>query len=163
MRLIQTSGEALKMEHRRLLSEVLGKDLRLVNLYGPTEASIEVTWIDCLDVQEQNINHGFPIGAAADNVDIYIVDFTDPTKRVKDGEKGEICIGGIQVARGYLNNEKLTEEKFIACPWGTNSRNIMYRTGDIGVYDAKNKWFEYHWRNDRQIKLGGVRIELGEI
>jgi amino acid adenylation domain-containing protein len=163
LRLIQTSGEALKMEHRRLLSEVLGKDLRLVNLYGPTEASIEVTWIDCLDVQEQNINHGFPIGAAADNVDIYIVDFTDPTKRVKDGEKGEICIGGIQVARGYLNNEKLTEEKFIACPWGTNSRNIMYRTGDIGVYDAKNKWFEYHGRNDRQIKLGGVRIELGEI
>ena len=65
LRLIQTSGEALKIEHRRLLSEILGEDLRLVNLYGPTEASIEVTWIDCLDVPEQNINNGFPIGLAA--------------------------------------------------------------------------------------------------
>ncbi len=163
LRLIQTSGEALKIEHRRLLSEILGEDLRLVNLYGPTEASIEVTWIDCLDVPEQNINNGFPIGLAADNVDIYIVDINDPTKRVEDGEKGEICIAGIQVARGYLNNEKLTKEKFIACPWGTNSRKMMYRTGDIGVYDSKNKWIEYHGRNDRQIKLGGVRIELDEI
>ena len=164
LRMIQCTGEALKQEHRTQLSRVLGNRIELVNLYGPTEASIEVTYMYCEEKEEQYLSHGFPIGYAPKGVDIFITDVDDPTRQVEDGNKGEICIGGIQVAKGYLKQVDKTKERFLPCPWPTSSGvQVMYRTGDLGRRNPETGWLEYNGRFDRQVKIGGVRIELGEI
>jgi amino acid adenylation domain-containing protein len=165
LRMIQATGEALKPEHRIQLSKILRPDIELVNLYGPTEASIEVTYMYCEEKEEQYLSHGFPIGFVPKGVDIFITDVEDPTRLVPDGDKGEICIAGIQVAKGYLNLPEKTNERFLPCPWSSskNERNFMYRTGDLGRRNPHTGWLEYNGRFDRQVKIGGVRIELGEI
>jgi amino acid adenylation domain-containing protein len=165
LRMVQATGEALKMEHRRKLSQAFGSHVQLINLYGPTEATVEVTWFDCKDNNEEDLAHGFPISGARTpaNVGLYIVDVNDPTKLMPDGEKGELCISGVQVAKGYLNRPDLTSERFIPCPWDKSAGGRMYRTGDIACRDPVTGRLEYNGRADRQVKVGGVRIELGEI
>lgn len=165
LRMIQCTGEALKKEHRMQLSKVFGSEIHLVNLYGPTEAAIEVTYMYCEENEAQYLSHGYPIGRVPRGVEIFITDVEDPTRLVANGEKGEICIGGIQVAKGYLNLPEKTASVFLPCPWpsGNDARNMMYRTGDLGRYNSETGWYEYNGRFDRQVKVGGVRIELGEV
>ena len=78
---------------------------------------------------------------------------------VAPGDKGEICIGGVQVAYGYLHRPELTSEKFVPNP---HAPGLLYRTGDLGHVDADGL-LRYKGRADRQVKVGGVRMELGEI
>ena len=160
LRQISCTGEALLRTHREKLSANLGRPLPLFNLYGPTEAAVEVTYFEAMDDTE-GAAHGFPIGFAGDNgVLMYVTDPNDPSVLMPDGEKGEVCIGGIQVAYGYLNRPELTAEKFIASPHG--APGLLYRTGDLGTRSAEGE-LRYNGRADRQVKVGGVRIELGEI
>ncbi|ADY55191.1 amino acid adenylation domain protein [Syntrophobotulus glycolicus DSM 8271] len=125
---------------------------QIFNGYGPTETTIYVT-VKYLNEQE-SISIGRPIG----NTQIYILD--ESLKPVPIGVTGEIFISGDGVARGYLNNEELTGERFIAHPFIPGRK--MYKTGDLARW-LNNGEIEYLGRNDRQVKIRGLRIELGEI
>ncbi|MCL6261367.1 amino acid adenylation domain-containing protein [Aquiflexum sp. TKW24L] len=150
---VYTSGEALKAEQVKRFKELL-PDVSLMNLYGPTEASIDVSYYACETAEELNI----PIGKPIDNTALYLL---NPTHHlVPYGTVGEICIGGVGLARGYLNREELTREKFIENPYRPEER--LYRTGDLGRWRGDGN-LEYLGRLDDQVKIRGYRIELGEI
>jgi non-ribosomal peptide synthetase component F len=125
-----------------------------MNLYGPTEASIDVSYYDCDTADDLCI----PIGKPIDNTSLYVLNSSH--NLVPYGGVGEICIGGVGLARGYLNQEELTREKFIENPFKPKER--LYRTGDLGRW-RKDGNLEYLGRMDDQVKIRGYRIELGEI
>jgi len=125
---------------------------RIFNLYGPTETTI---WSSIKELtQTEKITIGKPIA----NTQIYVLD--QRLNPVETGRFGEIYIGGDGVAKGYINNEALTDEKFISNPFMEGTR--IYRTGDLGRW-LSNGTIEFIGRNDFQIKIRGYRIELGEI
>jgi hypothetical protein len=150
------SGEALPVTLAQRFQELL-PEVALHNLYGPTEATVDVTaWTVPFPVMENII----PIGRPIANTRIYILDSQgDP---VPIGVIGELYIGGVGVARGYLNREGLTAEKFVKDPFARESGARMYRTGDLGRYLSDGN-IEFLGRSDFQVKLRGFRIELGEI
>ncbi len=148
------SGEALP---RDLVSRFhgLGLEAELHNLYGPTEASIDVTHWPCDDAPEDPL---VPIGRPVANTRVEILD--ESGRPVPVGAVGEIHLGGVQLARGYLKRPELTERAFIADPDRPGER--LYRTGDLGRWRADGA-VVYLGRRDGQVKLRGQRIELGEI
>ncbi|ELP95476.1 non-ribosomal peptide synthetase, partial [Pseudomonas syringae] len=150
------SGEALPGHLvRRFKAQLPG--IALHNLYGPTEAAIDVTAWDC---SGPNTPDSTPIGKPVANTRIYLLDaYQQP---VPLGVAGEIYIGGVQVARGYLNLAQLTAERFIKDPFSDDPNARLYRTGDLGCWLADGN-IEYLGRNDFQVKIRGLRIELGEI
>jgi amino acid adenylation domain-containing protein len=132
-------------------------DIELHNLYGPTEAAIDVTSWHCV----QGVHEGIvPIGRPIANTQMYVLDAQ--RQPVPAGVTGEIYIGGRGVARGYWNNEALTNERFVADPFSTREGTRLYRTGDLGRW-LPDGAVEYLGRNDSQVKIRGFRIELGEI
>ncbi len=150
------SGEALSGVLARRARECLPQ-ARLYNLYGPTEAAVDVTSWAC-DAAELPDN--IPIGRPIANTMIYLLDREGhPVPR---GVSGEIYIGGIQVARGYLNLPDLTRERFVPDPFAVDPAARMYKTGDLGRW-LPNGAVEFLGRNDHQVKIRGFRIELGEI
>lgn len=151
LRLLITSGEALSPE---LVKKWYAKAAAPVhNLYGPTEASVDVTAYTTAagDVR-------IPIGKPISNISIYILDEAGQLAPV--GVQGEICIAGVGVARGYLNNKELTLQRFSVDPFMPVNR--MYRTGDMGRW-LEDGNIEYIGRRDNQVKIHGYRIETGEI
>ncbi|MEM9805349.1 MAG: amino acid adenylation domain-containing protein [Cyanobacteria bacterium P01_D01_bin.56] len=148
-------GEALPLElQNRFFQQFPSGSVYLHNLYGPTEASIEATYWPCQALDEYPVA---PIGYPIDNVQIYILD--DDLNSVKPGEIGEIYIGGIGLARGYLNQPELTANQFIIHP---SEQHRIYRTRDLGKYLADGA-IQFAGRVDQQVKIRGFRIELGEI
>ncbi len=87
---------------------------------------------------------------------------SDPIKLVPVGEQGELLIGGVGLARGYLNQPKLTDERFIPDPFSTEPEARLYRTGDLACFLPDGN-IQYIGRIDHQVKIRGFRIELGEI
>ncbi|MGF1737867.1 amino acid adenylation domain-containing protein [Photobacterium satsumensis] len=150
------SGEALP---RDLAERVAAKlpMAELVNLYGPTEAAIDVSIWKC---SEPSPGKGVPIGRAVPNTKLYILD--EHLVPVPFGAKGELYIGGCQLARGYWNRPELNEERFVPDPFSDKDGQRLYRTGDQVCYSASGV-IEYIGRLDFQVKLRGQRIELGEI
>ncbi|RAM50564.1 MAG: non-ribosomal peptide synthetase [Hapalosiphonaceae cyanobacterium JJU2] len=145
-------GEALSYELTQRFFERL--DCELHNLYGPTEATIYTTYWQC---QPQSNDQVIPIGRPIANTQTYILDqYLQP---VPIGVAGELHIGGVQLARGYLNQPELTVQKFISNPFG---QGRLYKTGDLARYRPDGN-IEYLGRIDHQVKLRGLRIELGEI
>ena len=124
---------------------------RMVNSYGPTEATVIATYAECLP--EKPVTIGIPVP----NYQIYLLD--EALKPVPDGAPGELFIGGIGLARGYVGRPELTTERFIPNPFGTGR---LYRTGDLGRYTPEGE-IEFLGRIDGQVKLRGYRIELSEI
>ncbi|AMP99737.1 Nonribosomal peptide synthetase [Pedobacter cryoconitis] len=151
LRLVFTSGEALPLSSVHHWYNKL--DVPLHNLYGPTEASIDVTYYPTSPIDER-----IPIGKPISNTQIFILDRQDQLCGI--GIAGEICLGGVGLARGYLNQAALTAEKFVTNPYRLGER--MYRTGDLGRWLADGN-VEYIGRMDEQVKIRGYRIELGEI
>lgn len=129
--------------------------VRIHNFYGPTEAAIDVTALDVTDI---DVSGGVTIGKPVANTRIYIVDEALNLQPV--GIPGELLISGIQVAKGYLNLDELTKERFIGDPFFPGER--VYRTGDIAVW-LENGTIRYMGRRDNQVKIRGNRIELGSI
>jgi amino acid adenylation domain-containing protein/non-ribosomal peptide synthase protein (TIGR01720 family) len=127
----------------------------LHNLYGPTEAAVDVTAWEC-----KAGSAIVPIGKPIDNVRIYLLD--DRREPVPVGIRGELYIGGVQVARGYLNRVELTADRFVADPFVPEEGYPLYRTGDVARW-LPNGEIEYLGRVDHQVKIRGFRIELGEI
>lgn len=126
----------------------------LHNLYGPTEAAIDVTAYDCTRLAYPFV----PIGAPIDNTQIYIVDEANNPQPI--GVPGELHIAGDNLARGYLNRPQLTQDRFIDNPFTPGAR--MYKTGDLARW-LEDGNIQYLGRIDAQVKIGGVRIEAGEI
>ncbi|AVI65894.1 hypothetical protein CKQ84_08425 [Shewanella sp. WE21] len=125
-----------------------------VNAYGPTESTVCATMKVC----EPNSIGRPSIGRPITNHRVYILD--QHHQLVVPGESGELYIGGVGVALGYLHDETLSAEKFVEDPFYPDER--MYRTGDRGRYCANGE-IDFLGRMDDQIKLRGYRIELGEI
>ncbi|MEI8633043.1 amino acid adenylation domain-containing protein [Vibrio sp. PP-XX7] len=156
LRLIFCSGEALPATAVRAAYHCLPQ-IMLHNLYGPTEAAVDVTaWACERDLQGDRV----PIGHAVANTQMYILD--EWQQPVPQGVPGELYIGGVQVARGYMNRPELNAERFIPDPFSSHTDAHLYRTGDLGRWLADGN-IEYMGRNDNQVKVRGFRIELGEI
>lgn len=158
IRQVFCSGEALQVEHERRFFEQL-PHAQLFNLYGPTEASVDVSYFSC---QANSSYRSVPIGKPVANTQLHLLD--DNLRPVPVGIVGELYIGGVQLARGYLNREELTQETFISNPFyeqGHPSKRL-YKTGDLARYLPDGN-IEYIGRVDFQVKVRGLRIELGEI
>ncbi|WP_099115050.1 non-ribosomal peptide synthetase, partial [Xenorhabdus miraniensis] len=128
---------------------------RLLNAYGPTENTVTAT---CQEVFSSDYDRS--IGRPLRNTRIYLLDRNG--QPVPLGCAGEIYIGGVGVARGYLNQLILSEERFIPDPFSPLSDARMYRTGDVARYLPDGN-LEFLGRNDQQVKIRGFRVELGEI
>nr|WP_107488033.1 non-ribosomal peptide synthetase [Streptomyces sp. LUP47B] len=154
LRRVICSGEELPTSLARRFSSSL--DAELHNLYGPTEASVDVTaWPWSAD----NGRSGVPIGRPVWNTTAHVLDST--LRPVPVGVPGELCLGGIQLARGYLRRPGLTAERFVADPFG-GAGERMYRTGDVVRWSAGGV-LEFVGRVDDQVKVRGFRVELGEV
>jgi len=128
---------------------------RFFNAYGPTEATVCTTIAECTDSRQK-----LPIGYPIANTQVYLLDAQ--LQPVPIGVPGEIHIGGIGLARGYLNQPQLTAEKFIPNPYSEEPGARLYKTGDLARYLPDGQ-LEFLGRLDQQVKIRGFRIELGEI
>ncbi|MEU3001297.1 amino acid adenylation domain-containing protein [Streptomyces sp. NPDC006995] len=159
LRRVVCSGEALRPETVARYFAVYGPSADapgLYNLYGPTEASIDVTHLRCT---ERHTDGPVPIGSAVANTSLYVLDAGG--EPLPFGVPGELHIGGVQVAAGYLNRPEHTAESFVADPY-TPDGGVLYRTGDLAVLRADGL-VEYRGRIDHQVKIRGFRIEPGEV
>jgi acyl-coenzyme A synthetase/AMP-(fatty) acid ligase/acyl carrier protein len=136
--------------------------VKLLNAYGPTEASDDVTHYEVALPTSDQV--GVPIGKPIQNTHLYILDAN--LNLCPIGVKGEICVAGLGVGRGYWKNEALTKRVFIANPVltgpGWQDYRLVYRTGDQGYYQEDGHLM-CTGRVDDQVKIRGFRIELGEI
>ncbi|NQF16348.1 amino acid adenylation domain-containing protein [Brevibacillus sp. HB1.3] len=153
---VYTTGEALSTEQVQRFHRLIGQrnQTTLTNLYGPTETTIEVTYYDC-----QADSEVIPIGKPMDNIQAYILNREGDLQPI--GVMGELVIGGIGLARGYIGKPELTAERFVPNPFGKRSERL-YKTGDYARWMADGN-IEYIGRMDNQVKIRGYRIELGEI
>jgi amino acid adenylation domain-containing protein len=182
LRQVFASGEALEVIHveqfNRLIHEKTGA--MLINLYGPTEAAVDVSFFDC--TPSPGLGR-IPIGKPIDNIRLYIVNRYFRLQPI--GIAGELCISGVGLARGYLNNPELTANKFDRDfqdsqddqdekekKMGTGKYSStslplypstsLYHTGDLAKWRPDGN-IDFLGRIDYQVKIRGFRIELGEI
>ena len=143
-----SGGDELKDTH---YSNLIGHS-SVYNTYGPTEATVCATYYRVCPEDKVII----PIGKPITNVMVYIM---NENGLCGFNSRGEICIGGYGVTDGYINNQALTDEKFVMNPYGEGR---IYKTGDIGRW-CENGNIIFDGRIDNQIKIRGYRVELGEI
>jgi amino acid adenylation domain-containing protein len=147
-----TGGEALP---RDLANQLQCLVAELWNGYGPTETTI---WSGALRIQtEEGV---VPVGPPIANTTFYVLDETG--RLLPPGVPGELYIGGVGVAAGYLDRPQLTMQRFLPDPFVPAPDSRMFRTGDL-VRLINGNEFEFFGRLDHQVKLRGYRIELGEI
>jgi len=153
LRRVFTSGEALDATLRDRFHGRVQAELH--NLYGPTEAAVDVSW---WPASAGDRSRPVPIGFPVWNTRLYVLDARMQPLPV--GVAGDLYLGGVQLARGYLGRDDLTNERFLADPFLPGQR--IYRTGDVARWRGDGA-VEYLGRSDHQVKLRGLRIELGEI
>jgi amino acid adenylation domain-containing protein/FkbM family methyltransferase len=160
LRRMFSGGEALPTALAKRFYNRFSADL--VNLYGPTESSIDATHYACtreaLSLLQTRAT--VPIGKPLSNVSVYVTD--EKLRSVPIGVAGELCIGGVGLAHGYLDQPDLTAEKFIPDPFSREPGARLYRTGDLARYMPDGN-IEFLGRLDHQVKIRGNRIELSEI
>ena len=132
----------------------------LYNEYGPTEATVAVSHYKVSHMNLSSLGISVPIGNPGSQMDCYILN-PDNTP-VQPGEMGELCISGLCLARGYLNQPELTHQQFINITISHNTRVRIYKTGDLCRYLPDGS-IEYLGRADNQVKIRGFRVEPGEI
>ncbi|MDT8912922.1 non-ribosomal peptide synthetase [Amycolatopsis sp. PS_44_ISF1] len=156
LRAVCSAGEPLPSDLcAELLAAVPGR-IEVVNTYGPTECSIDSTaWTYDPGAGSEIV----PIGVPLPNATAYVVDTRE--QLVPVGIPGELCVGGVGLARGYLGRGDLTAELFTPNPYGTPGER-WYRTGDV-VRRRADGSLEFVGRVDDQVKIRGVRVELDEV
>ncbi len=154
LRQIICSGEALTSDIVTRVRKLLPQ-AKLWNLYGPTEAAIDVTAWLCGDDDERRLPR---IGRPIANTEILILDQRERTQPI--GVPGELYIGGVNLARNYLDAPARTAQAFVPHPFKKGQR--LYRTGDLARWQADGA-IEFLGRYDGQLKVNGVRIEASEI
>ena len=155
LRAVMCGGEALaSVSITQFQSRTRAK---LYNVYGPTETIIDCTYWPC---EEGNTNSAIPIGRPIPNAQTHILD--DSLRLLPIGVVGNLYIGGLSLARGYVGRPDLTAEKFIPDPFSDESGPRLYETGDLARYRPDGN-IEFLGRADHQVKVRGFRIELGEI
>jgi thioesterase domain-containing protein len=156
--LLVLGGEASSWD---LVSRIrrLAPTLRIMNHYGPTETTVGVLTFE-IDSKERPNTATVPIGYPLSNNRVYVLDAA--MQPMPAGARGELYIGGAQVARGYLGNRELTAQRFVEVPFSKMRGERLYRTGDI-VRQLPNGAIEFLGRTDHQLKVRGFRVELGEI
>ena len=155
LRRVICSGEALSVDLQNAFFDCLPAELH--NLYGPTEAAVDVTYWEC---RRDTSRATVPIGKPIANVKMHVLD--KHLQPLPIGFPGELHIGGIALAQGYLNRPELTAAKFIHDPLSDRVGARLYKTGDLARYLPDGN-IEYLGRIDNQVKLRGFRIELGDI
>jgi amino acid adenylation domain-containing protein/thioester reductase-like protein len=154
LRYVFSGGETLDGPLQRLLHHRLSA--MLVNVYGPTEATVDCSHWSCPRVAEPE---AAPIGHPVAGTSLYVLNRHGAATPV--GVPGEIHVGGVALARGYLGDPALTAQKFVPDPFGGHGAR-MYRTGDLGR-QRPSHGLEFIGRTDDQVKVRGFRIELDEI
>ncbi|MEF9386894.1 non-ribosomal peptide synthase/polyketide synthase [Ralstonia solanacearum species complex bacterium KE056] len=157
LRTLVCSGERLAPELARQCLTAYPQ-VRLLNFYGSSEVNGDATFYRYAG--PEHVPTQSVIGRPIANTQIYILDAYGAP--VPIGVPGEIHVGGACVARGYLHRPGLTAERFVADPFHGDGRARMYKTGDLGCWQADGN-IVYLGRNDHQVKLRGFRIEPGEI
>ena len=158
LRYVICGGEALSGPLLTTYFDRLGEKVELHHSYGPTETSIASAESVCSP--SYRTWRRMPIGRALANTKLYVLDAA--LQLVPLGIAGELCIGGEGVARGYRDRPELTATAFIPDPFSNEPGARLYRTGDLVRY-LHDGQLEFLGRVDDQVKLRGVRFELGEI
>ncbi|PWW06592.1 amino acid adenylation domain-containing protein, partial [Paenibacillus cellulosilyticus] len=161
---LMITGEAVK-PHLLTRWSTLGFEVPIVNAYGPAEASDDISQYVISGIVPDHMT-SVPIGQPLHNIRIYILDPYGNLCPV--GVTGELCVAGVAVGRGYVNDKLRTDQVFTADPfqqwlapqWAPFQR--MYRTGDLARW-LPDGTIDYWGRMDEQVKVRGYRIELGEI
>ena len=156
-------GDVLSGAHIKRALEAL-PETRIINGYGPTE---NTTFTCCHGMEQVDLGlmeEKVPIGVPISNTQVYVLD--EGWEPVPMGAVGELCAGGVGLARGYINQPGLTAEKFVPNPFSEGGEGKegerLYRTGDRVRWRRDGK-VEFVGRMDEQVKVRGYRIELGEI
>lgn len=155
---VMFSGETMPIRHLNYWRKYLPRAM-FVNLYGPTEITCNCTYY----ILDREFAPGdlLPIGTAFPNERVFLLD-EDNREVTQPGEKGEICVSGTALALGYYNDPKQTRKVFVQNPLNSGYIELIYRTGDLGIYNSGGELC-FAARKDSQIKHMGHRIELGEI
>jgi amino acid adenylation domain-containing protein len=155
---VMTAGEQLKVTPQivRFFSALPGSVL--FNQYGPTETHVVTQLI--LDGDAAKWPALPSIGVPIDETEILILD--EDLKKLPYGETGELCVSGLSLADGYLNRPEMTAEKFVNWMEAPDKITRIYRTGDLARYLPDGN-IDYLGRRDTQVKIRGIRVELGEI
>lgn len=160
LRLVIVGGEKPSSQAYAKWVNSAAKSIRWINTYGPTETSICVTAFEPKYEVGSPVPENIPIGRALANVQVYLLDAD--LNPVPVGVPGELHVGGVGVARGYLNHPELTAQKFVPNPFSSQPGARLYKTGDLARCLPSGD-IEFLGRVDDQIKIRGFRVELGEI
>jgi amino acid adenylation domain-containing protein len=153
------SGELLSWDLARRFRNACPQ-ATLLNIYGSSEVAADVTWYQVEDGREEPGTVSVPIGKPIRNTQVYVLDqYRNP---VPVGVRGEIYVGGAGLALGYWRQPELTAERFVPNPIAPDRSEKLYRTGDIGRWRSDGE-LEYLGRVDSEVKVRGMRIDLGEI
>jgi amino acid adenylation domain-containing protein len=154
---------SLAVGSAELTSDLIGRFLdilpgvNLVNAYGSTETGSVIR--GCMSYR--HISEGATMGRPVSNAVVYVLD--EALNRLPVGSVGELCVGGPPLALGYLRDPELTNRRFLGNPYRDESgADVLYRTGDRCRF-LQNGEVEFLGRNDRQVKVRGYRVELGEV
>ena len=156
LRRVFCGGETLTPDLTRRFFAGMASEVELTNLYGPTETTVFVSAWRC---EPATSAAHVPIGRPITDTQLYVLD--DRMEPLPGGTTGELFVGGVGLARGYLNQQGLTAERFVPDPFGAPGARL-YRTGDL-ARRLPDGVIEHLGRVDSQVKLRGFRIELGEI
>lgn len=159
LRYLYLGGEATSPARLEVWKNSKWCKATVVNFYGVAECS-DVSIFHVLGDVRDYVKSSVPSGRPAYNTQIYIMN--EDLELVRTGVVGEICIAGDGVGKGYVNDKELTAKKFVPDPFSDKDGAVLYRTGDLGRFLPDGQ-IEFFGRSDYQVKVRGLRIELGEV
>jgi aspartate racemase len=160
VRLVIVGGEKVSAKVLAAWNDLVAGTIRWINTYGPSEASIVATAYEPSAGTVWEASANVPIGRPISNMQVYVLD--RELNPVPEGMSGELHIGGVGLARGYLNQPHLSSEKFVTDPFSTDPGARLYKSGDMARYLPSGE-IEFLGRYDDQVKIRGFRVETGEV
>jgi amino acid adenylation domain-containing protein len=159
LRILFLGGEPISATRLRDWVEAPGCATEVVNVYGVAECTDVSTYYRLTDYRRY-AESSVPVGKPIFNTQVHLLD--EDMQPVPFGESGQICIGGDGVGKGYINDDAMTAEKFVDDPFSDEPGARLYKTGDLGRMMPDGN-IEFVGRVDHQVKVNGLRIDLGDI